>query len=257
MPGEYEMHLETQVDATPEQVWDALATGSGIDSWFMGRTEVEAGPGGTVRTDLGGFVQESTITHWEPGRRFGYRSATAPDGSFLAIEWLIEGRAGASTVLRSVGSGFIASADWDGEYESLKSGGTMYFHSLTEYVTHFAGRTAVPVSAVRPYSGNRKRMWTVINEGLGLPAFIAPGDPVRLTPTGLDALEGVIDYTTPQFLGVRTADGLYRFFPARGNLVTVGHHLFTRSVHPGQIERSWQSWLARLFPSPAEADGLA
>ena len=32
----------------------------------------------------------------------------------------------------------------------------------------------------------------------------------RDTPAG--TLDGVIDYSTPEFLGVRTAEGLYRFF---------------------------------------------
>ena len=38
-----EILLEVEVPGTPEQVWDAIATGPGIDSWFMGTTEVDAG----------------------------------------------------------------------------------------------------------------------------------------------------------------------------------------------------------------------
>jgi hypothetical protein len=30
-------------------VWEAIATGPGLDSWFMGRNEVEPREGGTVR----------------------------------------------------------------------------------------------------------------------------------------------------------------------------------------------------------------
>ena len=37
------------VHATPEEVWQAIATGPGIDSWFMGRNEVEPGEGGRPR----------------------------------------------------------------------------------------------------------------------------------------------------------------------------------------------------------------
>ncbi|WP_143737006.1 SRPBCC domain-containing protein [Microbispora sp. GKU 823] len=41
MPHEFELHKEIELDATPEQVWEAIATGPGVDSWFMGRTEIE------------------------------------------------------------------------------------------------------------------------------------------------------------------------------------------------------------------------
>ena len=56
MGREWEQHDDVEVDATPQQVWEAIATGPGYDSWYMGRTEVEPGEGGAVRTDLGGYV---------------------------------------------------------------------------------------------------------------------------------------------------------------------------------------------------------
>jgi hypothetical protein len=46
---EFEIRDELTLAATPEQVWDAIATGPGIDSWFMGHTEIEPGKGGTNR----------------------------------------------------------------------------------------------------------------------------------------------------------------------------------------------------------------
>jgi hypothetical protein len=38
------------------------------------------------------------------------------------------------------------------------------------------------------------------------------GDAVHASLGDAGALDGVIDYTTPEVLGVRTAGGLYRFF---------------------------------------------
>ena len=84
MSHEFEVREEITLTATPDQVWDAIATGPGIDSWFMGRNEVEPGPGGTARTHLPGFAMESTITAWEPGQRYATRTGTAPDGAFMA-----------------------------------------------------------------------------------------------------------------------------------------------------------------------------
>jgi uncharacterized protein YndB with AHSA1/START domain len=43
MGRKFENHQEVELDASPEQVWEAIATGPGIDSWFMGRNEVEQG----------------------------------------------------------------------------------------------------------------------------------------------------------------------------------------------------------------------
>ena len=37
MGHEFEADKRAELDATPEQVWEAIATGPGIDSWFMGR----------------------------------------------------------------------------------------------------------------------------------------------------------------------------------------------------------------------------
>ncbi len=71
----------------------------------MGRSEVQPGADGTVRTVFGAYAPELDVTAWDPARRFAYRSGKAPDGRFIAYEFLIEGRAGSSTVLRTVTSG--------------------------------------------------------------------------------------------------------------------------------------------------------
>ena len=41
---------------------------------------------------------------------------------------------------------------------------------------------------------------------------VTEGDAVRLTPEGLEPLDGVVDYVRPNFVGIRTADALYCFF---------------------------------------------
>src|SRR5438105_122744 len=98
----FEQHREAEVPASPDEVWAAIATGPGIDSWFMGRSDVQPGAGGTVRTVVGEYAPELAVTAWEPARRLAYGGGKAPDGRFIAYEFLVEGRAGASTVLRTV-----------------------------------------------------------------------------------------------------------------------------------------------------------
>src|SRR5207253_5200250 len=70
MSHPFEIELETTLPASPEQVWAAIATGPGIDSWFMGRNEVEPREGGRGSFSIGGYTEETTIEKWDPARRF-------------------------------------------------------------------------------------------------------------------------------------------------------------------------------------------
>jgi uncharacterized protein YndB with AHSA1/START domain len=93
---EFEVHKEITLDATPEQVWDAIATGPGIDAWYMGRNELEPGIGGTGWLTLGGQTEESTVTTWEPQRRLAYRTPENPDGTFMSMEYSSRDATGAA-----------------------------------------------------------------------------------------------------------------------------------------------------------------
>jgi uncharacterized protein YndB with AHSA1/START domain len=245
MGREWEQHDEVEVDATPEQVWEAIATGPGYDSWFMGHTEVEPGEGGTVRTDLGGFVMESTITAWEPLRRFAYRSDPTPDGRFVAFEFLIEGREG-STVLRLVSNGFLPGDDWEAEYDAMRKGGAMYFATLVAYLIHFPGRTASPISVAGPMVPDARGRFDRVPAALGLPAEPAVGDRVRVTPQGLPEIDGVVDFVNDDAIGLRTGDALYRFVRGFFGPIVVTHHLFAQGVDRKEAEQAWRTWLAHL-----------
>lgn len=251
MPHEFELRKEIELDATPEEVWDAIATGPGVDSWFMGRTEFEPGEGGRGAFTIFGHTEGSTVTGYEPGKRFAYRSDGNPDGTFLAFEYLIEGRDGGSTVLRLVQHGFLGD-DWETEYEAMATGWDMYLHKLAQYLKYFRGRPVTVVSAVRPQAPGADEAWPAIMAALGLPATVREGDPVRLAVDGLAPEEGVVDYAgLPTFLGVRTGDALYRFIhsgPRRGNVVVLGHHVFAEDADQEKTEEIWRSWLGRLFP---------
>src|SRR6266516_4027784 len=53
------------------------------------------------------------------------------------------------------------------------------------------------------------------------------GPPPATSPRqGLGPIEGVVDYVTAEFLGVRTSTGLYRFIHGLGGSVVVEHHDF-------------------------------
>ena len=249
MGERFEQRREAEVPASPEEVWAAIATGPGIDSWFMGHSEVEPGDGGTVRTVFGGYAPELDITAWDPPRRFGYRGAEAPDGRFIAYEFLIEGRDGGSTVLRAVTSGFIPGDDWADEYEAMTGGGDAYFRTLVEYLAYFRGRPAVPVTAFGPPPGagwdrDRARLCAA----LGLPRGGAPGDLARFTAaeTGRP-VEAVVYHATGNVIGVRAPGAFYRFLRGFGHPMVAAHQLFSEDTDPGQAARAWESWLARVL----------
>ncbi|WP_049567817.1 SRPBCC family protein [Nonomuraea sp. SBT364] len=235
----FELPHEALVEATPEQVWEAIATGPGIDAWFMGRNEVA---GGVVRTAFGGVdLPDSAVSAAEPPHRFTHAGAPAPDGRFVAYDFLVEGRDRGSTSIRLVASGFLPGDDWESEYEAMSTGFALFFATLVEYLTHFAGRAATPVTEFGPPVTDWPRAWRTLYGELGDPS---PGDKVFLEPAGQ---AGVVYFANVQTLGVRTGDGLYRFIQGRGGSMVASHHLFGAPGAPGDAGPAWRAWLERLY----------
>jgi uncharacterized protein YndB with AHSA1/START domain len=249
MSREFRLEKEVELDAGPDQVWEAIATGPGISSWFMGPHEVEPRLGGHITLTIGEFKDQSTITAWDPPRHLAYRGDAAADGSFHAIEYVIESQPGGRTRLRFVHSGFV-SDDWGPEFvDQTAHGWTMYLHTLGLYLCHFTGRPGTYVYAQSPNAADGRDAWTLVMEGLGVRGLVAEGDRVRLTPDGLATIEGVVDYAPPvtgAFLGVRGEEGLYRFH-GHGDNVAVGHHLFAAGIDGEAEGRAWQAWLTRVL----------
>jgi uncharacterized protein YndB with AHSA1/START domain len=242
----FEQHREAEVPAGPDEIWAAIATGPGIDSWFMGRTDVQPGAGGSVRTVFGEYAPELAVTAWDPAHRFSYRSGEAPDGRFIAYEFLIEGRAGGSTVLRTVTSGFLPGDDWTEEFEAMTAGGELYFRTLVEYLCHFAGRFAVPVTAFGPPGTSWDRDRASLCRGLGLNDPICRGDRVRTSADELGPVDGVVYFANDDTIGIRTQDALYRFLRGFRKPVIAAHHLFA-DVDAASAQQAWESWLNRTL----------
>ena len=243
MGHQFTQHHEAEVPASPDEVWAAIATGPGIDSWFMGRNEVTAD---AVRTVFGEYTPELEITGRDPAHRFAYRSGQAPDGRFIAYEFLIEGRGDGSTVLRTVTSGFLPGDDWAEEFEAMTLGGELYFRTLVEYLTHFAGRFAAPVTAFGPTGTSWSRDRSLLCHALGLPDQAKPGDPARIS-AGTGSADGVVYLASAHAIGVRTPDALYRFMRGFGKPVIAAHHLFGTDAEPDQARQAWEAWLGRTL----------
>ncbi|MEU5398022.1 SRPBCC domain-containing protein [Streptomyces sp. NPDC005963] len=244
MTHPFEIELETVLPASPEEVWEAIATGPGIDSWFMGRNEVEQREGGVSAMDTGGHREEAVITAFEPGKRFAARTAQGEDGRFMAFEYLIEGRDRGSTVLRVVHSGLLGD-DWQDEYDALRRGWPFHLHTLREYLAHFPGRTAVPVFAMAPSHGKTpQEVRASLTRALSLPARVAVGARVHAELAGLPPLDGEVVWSDDERMEVRTADGIYTFHHGSG-VALMFHHLFGPDTDGA--EAAWQRWLTGLL----------
>ena len=68
---EHRMERTYEVAATPEQVWDAIATADGISAWMV-PTRLDPQIGGEVSFDLDGFQSTGVVTEYTPNVRFAY-----------------------------------------------------------------------------------------------------------------------------------------------------------------------------------------
>lgn len=245
MGREFEVRRDVTLEATPEQVWAAIATGPGLTAWFA---PMELDP------------DDPGIT-WDPPRHLVVRTPEAADGSTQAFEYLVEARNGGGTVLRFVHSGVLgdppAGTDpdgWGDEFEDVTGRGwDMYLHTLAQYLRYFPGRAAAYVDAEAPPASADPETWARLLSLLGPGDDLALGSPVRIGLDGAAPVEGEIDYLTPSFLGIRTADALVRFHgrAALGMPIAVGHHVYAAAgaepdTDTAATGKAWQDWLAQL-----------
>src|SRR5688572_7753478 len=99
--GNRSVEAEVEVPGSPEQVWDAIATGQGISSWFV-PSRVEGREGGTTVTSFGpGMDAVAKITKWSPPESFVAEGGDEGPGN-VATEWTVESRGGGKCIVRVV-----------------------------------------------------------------------------------------------------------------------------------------------------------
>ena len=244
MGHEFQGDNRAEVPATVDEVWTAIATGPGIESWFMGHGEVTDT---RVTLDCGVFRMDHDITTSEPKARFAFAAPTAADGRFIAYEFLIEGRGQGSTVVRMVTSGFLPGDDWEAEYEAMTLGGALFWSTLVEYLHHFPGSTATPVTAFGPVVTDWVDGWARVRRELGLGDDVHEGDRVTATLHGLPPIDGVVYFGNPHTLGIRTDGAMYRFVQGFFGPLMVSHHLFDTTLATTTTEAAWADWLNQVF----------
>lgn len=185
--------LTIDIDATLDEVWNALTTGEGIARWFAPYATVTPGVGGSVGV---GWAPDETwdspITVWEPLRRMqSVSEMPSKDGRMvrLAVDYYLDAHEGRVRV-RLVHSGFDDSESWDGYIDGLDAGWSYFLVNLKHALERHHGldrrqlsarfRTTAPEAQEHPVFGDR---------GLCVQPAVAvlrPGDRCRFTLGGAD-----------------------------------------------------------------------
>ena len=126
----------------------------------------------------------------------------------------------------------------------MQLGGELYFRTLVEYLAHFAGRFAVPVTAFGPPGTGWTRDRELLYRALGLAGPAARGDPVRFAADDIGSADGVVYFANAHAIGVRTPDALYRFLRGFGKPIMAAHQMFAPQVDPERAQEAWASWLS-------------
>ena len=259
--GRRSVQVEVEVPGTPDEVWRAIATGSGISSWFV-PTRIEERTGGQVVSNFGpGMDSSSTITSWEPPKRFVDEGTMGPPGSpTVATEWTVEARAGGTCVVRVVHSLFASTDDWDNQLDGLEHGWPPIFRILRRYLESFKGMPCSAMQFVSFSSDSETKTWEKLGGELGL--FKVAQDQKWSAPEGLPRMTGVVDslgrgrHANTVLLRLDTpAPGTAYIGAFPGGEMTqvyMGIYLYGDKAKSAveRDEQMWQTWMDERFPMP-------
>jgi len=251
------MEMTFELPGTPEQVWDAIATGEGISSWFL-RTDLDGREGGAVVTHMGeGASSPGEVTGWDPPRRLEYvepdwAGLSGHDGADvtpLVSEFLVEARSGGTCVVRVVSSAFGTGADWEQEFfDGMREGWEPFFTNLDLYLRDFAGQHAVLLEAVREVAVPVAALWEALAGDLGLPDEVGK-------PADLRGLSGHVHQAAGTRVLVRLTDpypgyaAVSCYDAAPGTSFAQVHAYLFHPDAGNYVEREqpgWKSWLDGL-----------
>ena len=261
--GRHSVEVETEVPGTPEEVWQAIATGPGISAWFV-PTELEEREGGALVLDFGpGMQSEGVIAAWDPPRRFvcENKEAMGPGSPTVADEWTVEAKAGGTCRVRVVHSWFASTDDWDNQYEGVEQGWPAFFRILKIYLAHFRGQPSEVISLMAMSSESKSAVWDKLLRSLGL-ARLAEGQRVE-SAHGAPRLAGIVERVVDKeheelFLRLEEpTSGVAHFLPVvMGKQACLSVRLYLYGAQARAVAAReapvWQAWINELLP-PADA----
>lgn len=255
--GRRSIEAEVEVPGSPEEVWQAIATGPGISAWFVPST-VDGRVDGAATANFGpGMESQSKIKLWDPPKRFVAESVEGPGP--VATEWIVEGRDGGVCVVRVVHSWFASTDDWDNQFEGHAEGWKAFFRNLRLYLSHFRGEPSAAFQltgfAPEPKAGAWERLMTELgirDAAVGRRVQAAGSSPGF---AGLVERVGVGAWSEELLVRLdQPAPGVAHLFamPIGGQvLLSIRLYLYGQqaSAVVNDIEPKWQSWVNRHFPA--------
>lgn len=256
--GKRWVEMELIVPGSPEEVWQAIATGSGNNAWFT-KTEIDERVGGKIAFDFGpNGSSTGEVTHWEPPARFAYVEREWSEGAPpVATEITVTARSGDRCVLRMVHSLFTANDDWDDQLEGFEGGWPAFFEILKIYLAHFAGEKAVSSFAMVSTGEPQARVWERLTEALGL--LGANVGEERSTPPRPERLAGIVERvqqdTKQRYLLLRLKEpgagialiGSYSTGEGTNASIALYHYGDGAKARAKDSEPKWQEWMATTF----------
>ena len=223
----FEITVDTELPATPERVWEAV-------------TKNEAG--WMFPTDQWPDVR--TVDDYP---RHLVSRMEGPDGWFNQLEHQLESLEGGGTRLHYVHSGIFAE-NWDQQYDGASKHTEFYLHTLGQYLKYFDGKPVDFTDIQAPPASAAPDGFVRLKKALGVEA-ITPGSTVDLELDGVGKLSGEVDFVNENFLGLRTATTLYRFFGrnAFGSTVGMTVHDFSGSGDSSATAKAWGGFLEKVY----------
>jgi uncharacterized protein YndB with AHSA1/START domain len=261
--GRRSVQVEVEVPGTPEEVWQAIASGPGVSAWFVPTEfEEEDGKPVAVKSDFGpGMESRAVMTAWDPPRRFAAESpGWTPEMPPMATEWTVEARAGGVCVVRVVHSLFASTDDWDNQLEGTEHGWPGFFRTLRIYLTHFRGQPSSQMKWTAMIAGTEAEAWKALTTALGM-NDVEVGQRWS-APTGIPALSGVVEHASenPYDILLRldnpgpgvAAVGAYNC--GGPSMAVLGLYLYgDRAAATVDREKPhWDAWFQERFPTPRE-----
>ncbi len=265
--GRRSVEVEVDVPGTVDEVWQAIATGPGISSWFVPtRFEQGAGQPSAVTSTFGpGMEPRATITSWDPPRMFVAQGESWGGAPPIATEWHVEAQAGGVCKVRVVHSLFASTDDWDNQLEGAKMGWPGFFRTLRIYLTHFCGQRSQLIQFVAPVAGTEEQAWTMLTTALGIQGLTVGQQ--WTAPAGVPAMRGVAEYFSDA-----PCDALLRLdqpgpgVAAAGAFNIGGQSMVALSLYlygdqaaetAAREAPHWGAWFQQHFPMPQEARASA
>lgn len=260
--GRRSVQVEVEVPGTPEDVWQAIATGPGISSWFVPATFAHSdGRPVSVTMNFGpGMLVTSAVTAWEPPRIFAAQGEGWDGSPPIATAWSVVARAGGGRIVRVVHSLLASTNDWDSQLEATESGWPGFFRTLRIYLTHFRGQCASMMQFMAPVAAPEEQAWEMLTTALGLQGLRV--GQTWTTPEGVPSHGGVLEYLARNPYDalllldqpVPGVAALGLFNSGGPTMVALSFYLYgDQAAASAAVETPlWQAWMQARFQAPPE-----